>query len=1016
MNSFEQIKLEKETKEKLDEFQKCGSREEVVRLNKLREKYGEKNPGEISFWKDVWDEYNMEYENVIPEEYIPKVAMGALGLSPNKTDEIVEIGVEFALLIEGESESSVDLEFIDDESEEAIYRLVLPEERPDLYVENPKQYAERETWNKIWGEKLGSTNTPLNEKALRSYAKNTLNIEQNTEIRAAIEIGLMSKAIRDVENGYIIASERPREYWLDVWRLSDAEMGQPTRKVEIQIGVGAKGGKSITEAKKIVSDAIETGELYSPQDAPDDHYTINDPATHEGPEINTESDTTDDDDDDDGKNGQIEDSDEGPSDSPSDQSGTAQPSQTDSPPSPTDNTEDGATAETQATTANGQTAANTNSQQATSPVDQFTSTEEECEEGEEESETTPTPDNDESKPEVIQADSNGDKSTVVVDDEDDEDHSIGKAVSAKTLGVATNKRNQTEKTAPSEEDSPERDDGDSSKESSKENTTSKTIVSSLPPIATTLNYLPTLKAGDNPLGMLADTAPNQDKDPMDSMQPDSTSSNADMWDLTMYDVFGIGENYRGKSPIDHIGESEKYFVSISPQRAYCFKREATYTPASGVLVKEGERYARHPEGSLSDWETFVYWRYLRENGIVDDKPPNKALVAYAKQNGIASKGDGISIRDGEYGEFESLDKAKLYQTLDDIEHNFNINIEWDPFGDRDNESDSSGESDDAGSSRNDRSESTTTAGEASQSQSTSAAGSASESAQRTTTTERDDQAESSAATMSSQARSESSSSSTQSGGDQSETQPTTDTDSSTTTESESTIATSDTGDSSAESTSSDTPSNKGEYENDNRRTYKESETTESGDESPVVKRASTDDSSEQTADDEDIDPIKQRHNANRKPEDELEVAVNVEAGVNLNEVMEELNSDDSYDRFETYEEPQVGEGMCNPDKEAVRQFVAGFCTLYPDKKEEVKAPKDKVLNAVTTWAKINEVELDLLGEDTYEDRRKGELKNILIEEYDIEHEQFRIDGDKTRGFRGIELSDTGKDLIDIDVE
>lgn len=42
MNSFEQIKLEKETKEKLDEYQKCGSQEEVVRLNELREKYGEK--------------------------------------------------------------------------------------------------------------------------------------------------------------------------------------------------------------------------------------------------------------------------------------------------------------------------------------------------------------------------------------------------------------------------------------------------------------------------------------------------------------------------------------------------------------------------------------------------------------------------------------------------------------------------------------------------------------------------------------------------------------------------------------------------------------------------------------------------------------------------------------------------------------------------------------------------------------------------------------------------------------
>jgi len=126
---------------------------------------------------------------------------------------------------------------------------------------------------------------------------------------------------------------------------------------------------------------------------------------------------------------------------------------------------------------------------------------------------------------------------------------------------------------------------------------------------------------------------------------------------------------------------------MDAERAYDFKRKVTYTPSTGVLVKEGERYARDPEGSLSDWETFVYWRYLRENDIVSDKPPNNALIGYAKHEGIASRGDGLTTRDGEYGEFDALTKDALYKTLDDIEAKYRISVEWDPFGDRDTESD-----------------------------------------------------------------------------------------------------------------------------------------------------------------------------------------------------------------------------------------------------------------------------------------------------------------------------------------
>lgn len=158
------------------------------------------------------------------------------------------------------------------------------------------------------------------------------------------------------------------------------------------------------------------------------------------------------------------------------------------------------------------------------------------------------------------------------------------------------------------------------------------------------------------------------------MQSGSNFTHPNIWDLTMYDVFGVDEDYRGKSPFGHIGKSEYYFVSMSPARAYDFKWDVTYTPATGVLVKEGERYPKDPEGELSDWETLVYWRHLRENGIVNDNPPNRGLVAYAKRHNIASSDDGISMREADYGEFESLDKDRLYQVLEDIERRFDIDI------------------------------------------------------------------------------------------------------------------------------------------------------------------------------------------------------------------------------------------------------------------------------------------------------------------------------------------------------
>lgn len=500
------------------------------------------------------------------------------------------------------------------------------------------------------------------------------------------------------------------------------------------------------------------------------------------------------------------------------------------------------------------------------------------------------------------------------------------------------------------------------------------------------------------------------------MQSGNTSTDADMWDLTLYDVFGIGEDYRGKSPVGHIGKSENYFVSMTPTRAFCFKRKATYTPATGVLVKEGERYAKDPEGELSDWETFVYWRYLREKGIVNDNPPNKALVAYAKRHNIASSGDGISMREGNYGEFESLDKDRLYQVLDDIERRFSIDIEWDPFGDRGNKSDTSSDEESGTERRTSGSESAESDGQSRSDQSTSSGDSTGSSDQRASTAESGGATSSGAATESSQSSSESSSSSSQNEADHNDTQSTEDSDSPNNTEVESTLATGDTADSTDDSSEPDSPANEDGSANDNKSTSQDSETTHTGDESPVVKSASDDDQSKQTDSDEDVDPIKQRHDSNRQSEDELDVAVEVEGGVNLNDVEEEINSDDLHDRFNTYEEPDADEGEYDPDREAVKQFVAGFCRVDGDRKDELKAPKDDVFNALVKWIKINGVEVDDLSDDVYITNRKGNLKNILTDEYDVESKQVSIDGERVYAFRGMVLSDGGEELLNANID
>jgi len=501
-------------------------------------------------------------------------------------------------------------------------------------------------------------------------------------------------------------------------------------------------------------------------------------------------------------------------------------------------------------------------------------------------------------------------------------------------------------------------------------TTSQTV----PLRQTVLNYLPTITPNHTALSesveapYLDTTGSGFDSD-LPSMEGGS-STDADMWDLTWRDVFGLDEGYRGVSPFGHIGESRDYFVVISPEKAYCHKRKVTYTPSTGVLVREGERFPEDPEGQLSDWEQFVYWASLREQGIVDDAPPNKALLAYARKHDLATDGDGIETIDGEYGEFDALTKERLYQVCDHIEADYAIDIQWDPYGDRHTESDTTDTSADNDGSTKQSNDSP----QDSQAASTSDTDSTSTDSGATTGEgETDPAVEQYLADDD-----DNTSASDQPGGDDSADE--------------------------SPATSQKTETTQG----DTTATDEPAGTDSDGTEIPVE-----DDS------DEDVDELKERRNANRDIPDEREDSVEVEGGTNFHEVMDQMGTDDPHEKFRTYNgptEPDDDNDDVDVDREAVLQFVEEFTNTDGSGSKELKEHKRTLYDAFNTWAKINDIELNEVSEDVWENHRIGNFKDILENEFELTHSRYTVRGERKKGFAGIRLSDEGYDLVDMEIE
>lgn len=92
---------------------------------------------------------------------------------------------------------------------------------------------------------------------------------------------------------------------------------------------------------------------------------------------------------------------------------------------------------------------------------------------------------------------------------------------------------------------------------------------------------------------------------------------------------------RGPNPIQHIGDSRNYF-SITTHRgdliAHDFKRNVTYNPITYVLCELGERDLDDPHGELTKEETWLVWKWCKENNIIgtEDPIPSKAIAHIAE--------------------------------------------------------------------------------------------------------------------------------------------------------------------------------------------------------------------------------------------------------------------------------------------------------------------------------------------------------------------------------------------------
>jgi hypothetical protein len=130
-------------------------------------------------------------------------------------------------------------------------------------------------------------------------------------------------------------------------------------------------------------------------------------------------------------------------------------------------------------------------------------------------------------------------------------------------------------------------------------------------------------------------------------------SDSALFDLSITDVAGVSDDYRGTNPLGHHGDSEEYFVVIDGgSEAYDHKYKATYTALTYLLCEAHDRPASDPAGELSDAEIYAAWKHAKRQGYLptDDPAPFRAVRGAAEDHSLVDA-DGFVHRDSETGDF-----------------------------------------------------------------------------------------------------------------------------------------------------------------------------------------------------------------------------------------------------------------------------------------------------------------------------------------------------------------------------
>ncbi len=432
------------------------------------------------------------------------------------------------------------------------------------------------------------------------------------------------------------------------------------------------------------------------------------------------------------------------------------------------------------------------------------------------------------------------------------------------------------------------------------------------------------------------------------------TAGSDIFNLDIRDVLGIDTGYRGKSPFGHYGDSEDYFVVIADQVAHCHKRKVTYNPGTAALVLENERMASDPGGSFSKHEKFMLWKHCYENNLIPDhqSPPKDGLINYGKRHNHITDSD-IEERDGKYGTFRAIaDFSKKLEIIEDIGQRHGLDVK--PIKDNmlSNDSDTSGSSD--------------------------------------TTTADTDTTDSASPSETTQQDTESSASDAESASGDGESSVWEETESETD-ESDTTDPGSSTDTQTATTTSSDPDQSA-------------SEDAADGDDTPVT--------------------LDEASGQGKPAEGQLQDTTTNPDGPDSDEIFEDMdgldegetegdNSEKSgeYIRFQTYDEPDLSTPGIDIDRNAVAQFIESCMTVAEKEDRNMRTPVNTVYDAFTTWAEINDIDLDDLSTEWAEKTRKSELKTLVLEVTDVDTGRPKIDGERTRVYYSLELSELGESLL-----